>query len=182
MAYRTHSPLDPLPLDTPECDIHALPKILPHFFTPHLTDKPQNPIMDALNLSIQNNKESIRYSEIPKELGIIAAEFRDAPRRPQPNALWYEMVHRKVVAQVRVSLSCLYTECDSSTVGEFLESSPFLGRVTPVAILQGLLFCFLVRARRFGVCCSSIPVSRGASILFCSNRDTWSCQCASSPS
>ena len=71
-----------------------LPPILPKFFVPHLTDKPQNPIMDSLK---QHPK-----THLPPEVAIISA-ISDLPQPPRrTNNLWLEAISRN--SGVRVGL------------------------------------------------------------------------------
>lgn len=62
-----------------------LPPILPKFFVPRLTDRPQNPIMDTLRLA----SETLQ-SQLSPELTIISA-ISDFPRPPRRiHNLWLE--------------------------------------------------------------------------------------------
>jgi hypothetical protein len=71
-----------------------LPPILPRFFVPHLTDRPQDPIMDTL-------KNSSR-TPLPQELAIISAtpDLHPPPRRT--DNIWIEAMTRHSTVSVRL--------------------------------------------------------------------------------
>ena len=74
-----------------------LPPILPKFFVPHLTDKPQNPIMDTLKVSSKTLQP-----HLPPEVAIISSisDLSLPPRRK--DNIWLEAMTRN--SGIRVCL------------------------------------------------------------------------------
>ena len=97
--HTSHSPyisyLPPLECDTPESAIvgHGLPPILPHFFVPHLVDKPQNPILETLKGTATVGKLLVvpKEDRFPIELTGLTEHFTRPPK-PQlehkDDSLW----------------------------------------------------------------------------------------------
>ncbi|KAH9949631.1 Spc98 family-domain-containing protein [Amylocystis lapponica] len=54
--------------------LDALPDVLPSFFMPRLADKPQNPIMDTLNLLHGTRKSATPAQRLPDELQVLVQD------------------------------------------------------------------------------------------------------------
>ena len=88
--------------------ICALPEIPPQFFIPRLEDKPQNPIMDTLQLMYRRADEqkppSYSPSLLPPELNLLSEEiskFEQEKRVQRLDAIWELAMSQRLGKMVR---------------------------------------------------------------------------------
>jgi hypothetical protein len=99
-------------LDRDNTPMDRLSPILPKFFVPRLTDKPQNPILDTVKESAVKESPSMRvHRELPRELTDIFAtsDISSLPRRT--SNLWLEAMARNFdikVCSIFFLLLCLF--------------------------------------------------------------------------
>ena len=100
-----------------------LPKIVPRFFVPPLQDKPQNPILDALDLEIINSNLPPRLFQphlLPQELAalslnvgqIVVVEQEEEPET-KVEEIWTNAFIRKRGVRVRFYLLSLFCFVDN---------------------------------------------------------------------
>ena len=82
--------------------LHELPELHPGFFIPRLTDKPQNPIMDAISL-LQRTRDTAHAKQIlPTEVEALAEDIcavAEARLRIE-NDLWQQVAQEKTSDRV----------------------------------------------------------------------------------
>ncbi|KDQ57579.1 hypothetical protein JAAARDRAFT_47494 [Jaapia argillacea MUCL 33604] len=82
--------------DIPHHD--PLPEVLPLFYIPKLADKPQDPIMDTIDLLQATYRPA---ASVPLELALISQAFLESrPSEPQTEDIWHSATKRKGAPQV----------------------------------------------------------------------------------
>lgn len=91
-----------------------LPQIVPHFFVPPLEDKPQNPILEALNLeNINSNLPPRRFKPhlLPQELAALSlnvSEVNEQEPETKIEEIWKNALIRRRGVRVRFIFHFLF--------------------------------------------------------------------------
>lgn len=89
--------------------LESLPYFVPHFTVPALENKPQNPILDTLNLEHVNSRLPKRFfhpEQLPEELVLLTLDNHVVPEETlhtRTEKLWNNALHRELGVKVRIS-------------------------------------------------------------------------------
>ena len=106
----------------PEANLNDLPQILPRFFVPPLEDKPQNPILEVLNLeSITSNLPPRLFQAHPLPQGLADLSLHVTQQRPETKVedIWTKALIRNRGDRVRFIYVSSFCFLDRVTIAEW---------------------------------------------------------------